>query len=222
MGTAMRGYKLRLLSCGLLATLFAWLVTWGGHSLNGQPAAAGGLQPVKKGDKDKEKKEDRSEIDDNLPFAPPYERSAKQQLKAARDYLEFKEPPYNQICEFLQRILDAKSDSFFDVKYKVGNETRVNRISVKTEANRIIAEFKPEGLQFYQQAYGATAAGLLEDAIKANCDVPLLADILSDMVWQATFPEAEVGLEREVIGEEITMYKESPADHIGDMISAAL
>ncbi len=52
--------------------------------------------------------------------------------------------------------------------------------------------------------------------------MPLLADILSDMVWHAAFPEAEIGMEREVIGEEITMYKESPSDHIGDLISGAL
>ena len=52
--------------------------------------------------------------------------------------------------------------------------------------------------------------------------MPLLADLLCDMVWHATFPVAEIQLEREVIGEEITMYKESPADHIGDLISAAL
>ncbi len=52
--------------------------------------------------------------------------------------------------------------------------------------------------------------------------MPVLADVLSDMVWHATFPESEISLEREVIGEEITMYKESPADHIGDLISGAL
>lgn len=52
--------------------------------------------------------------------------------------------------------------------------------------------------------------------------LPVLADVLSDMVWHATFPEAEIQLEREVIGEEITMYRESPADHIGDLISKAL
>ncbi len=52
--------------------------------------------------------------------------------------------------------------------------------------------------------------------------MPVLADVLSDMVWHATFPAAEISLEREVIGEEITMYKESPADHIGDLISKAL
>jgi predicted Zn-dependent peptidase len=52
--------------------------------------------------------------------------------------------------------------------------------------------------------------------------MPLLADVLADMVWNATFPQSEIQLEREVIGEEITMYRESPSDHIGDLISSAL
>jgi predicted Zn-dependent peptidase len=52
--------------------------------------------------------------------------------------------------------------------------------------------------------------------------MPILADVVSDMVWNATFPESEIALEREVIGEEIVMYKESPTDHINDLISGAL
>jgi len=52
--------------------------------------------------------------------------------------------------------------------------------------------------------------------------LPALADVLADMVWHATFPAAEIDLEREVIGEEITMYRESPSDHIGDLISQAM
>jgi predicted Zn-dependent peptidase len=52
--------------------------------------------------------------------------------------------------------------------------------------------------------------------------LPLLADVLADLVWHAVFPKAEIRLEREVIGEEIVMYRESPSDHIGDLISAAL
>jgi predicted Zn-dependent peptidase len=52
--------------------------------------------------------------------------------------------------------------------------------------------------------------------------LPVLTEVLCDMVWNARFPENEITLEREVIGEEITMYKESPSDHIGDLISAAL
>lgn len=58
---------------------------------------------------------------------------------------------------------------------------------------------------------------------RAEADqLPLLAEILAGMVWQASFPEAEITLEREVISEEITSYRENPADHIGDLISAAL
>lgn len=52
--------------------------------------------------------------------------------------------------------------------------------------------------------------------------LPVLAEVLADMVWHATFPDPEILLEREVIGEEITLYRESPADHIGDLISRAL
>jgi predicted Zn-dependent peptidase len=52
--------------------------------------------------------------------------------------------------------------------------------------------------------------------------LPLLADVLADMVWRPSFPKQEIDLEREVIGEEITMYRESPSDHVGDLLSQAL
>ena len=52
--------------------------------------------------------------------------------------------------------------------------------------------------------------------------LPVLIEVLCDMLWHAVFLESEIALERDVIGEEITMYRESPADHIGDLISNAL
>lgn len=52
--------------------------------------------------------------------------------------------------------------------------------------------------------------------------LPLLAEIVCDLVWNPTFPAREVRLEREVIREEIVLYQESPADHIGDLIACAL
>ncbi len=177
----MRGFKMRLLSCGLLGALVAWAVTLGGHSAHGQPGAI--AQPGKPGQPakdDKKAKDDRSELDEQLPIAFPYERDAKRRLEAVRDYLGIKDTSnikWNEVCSFLQQILDSKSDSFFDVKYKVNGETRVNRISVKTEANRIISTFPKEGLQFYQQLQGANAAALLDDAIKANYDLAVLADL---------------------------------------------
>jgi predicted Zn-dependent peptidase len=52
--------------------------------------------------------------------------------------------------------------------------------------------------------------------------LPLLAEILGDMVWNSSLPPREIVLERDVIHEEITMYEEAPGDHIGDLISQAL
>lgn len=175
----MRASKLRFVSAVVLAALCAAVVTFGGHFVAAQPVkppfGGGGPKAV---DKDKEKDKDlRPPADIDLPFAPPYERDARNQLKAARDYLVFKDVPWNTVSPLLQNILDGKSDSFFNVEYKAGAETRVNRISVKTEANRIIAAFPKEGLEFYQQSYGQPAATLLDDAVKANYDLAMLADL---------------------------------------------
>ena len=58
---------------------------------------------------------------------------------------------------------------------------------------------------------------------RADADqLATLASVISDMVWNPSFPAAEIELEREVIREEITLYRESPSDHIGDLISKAL
>ena len=51
--------------------------------------------------------------------------------------------------------------------------------------------------------------------------MPTLIEVLCDMVWNSTFPEQEIELERDVIGEEITMIRETPSDHINDLLAAA-
>jgi outer membrane protein assembly factor BamB len=168
-----------MLFAGLLAGSFAWLISWGGNSVVGQvvlqPAFPGG-QPGKKGGK--EKKDERPEEDKSIPFAFPYERYPKELLKAARDYLDWKEIPWSKVCPPLQDILEARTDSFYDTYYAtpLGGK-KLLRVSVKTEANRIISQFPKQGLEFYQQTYGATASSLLNDAIKANYDLPSIADI---------------------------------------------
>jgi predicted Zn-dependent peptidase len=78
-----------------------------------------------------------------------------------------------------------------------------------------------------EDAGGSLNACTTEDQVvyeaRGDADsLPLLADITADIVWNATFPTREIPLEREVIAEEIVMYRESPGDHIGDLISAAL
>ncbi|MEK6230774.1 MAG: insulinase family protein, partial [Luteolibacter sp.] len=52
--------------------------------------------------------------------------------------------------------------------------------------------------------------------------MPVLIEVLADMVWHSTFPENEIDLERDVIGEEITMIRENPSDHINDLLASAL
>ena len=52
--------------------------------------------------------------------------------------------------------------------------------------------------------------------------MPALIETLADMVWHSVFPEHEIELERDVIGEEITMIRENPSDHINDLLASAL
>ncbi len=52
--------------------------------------------------------------------------------------------------------------------------------------------------------------------------LPLLADVLAELVWDPVFPEHEVDVERDVISEEIVLYEETPSDHISDLLSQAM
>jgi predicted Zn-dependent peptidase len=52
--------------------------------------------------------------------------------------------------------------------------------------------------------------------------MPALIETLADMVWHSVFPEHEIDMERDVIGEEITMIRENPSDFINDLLAAAL
>ena len=52
--------------------------------------------------------------------------------------------------------------------------------------------------------------------------LPLFLEVMSDMLWNSSFPPEEVEREREVIAEEIVMYQENPSDHLHDLLSQAL
>jgi len=175
----MHAKRLRYLWATILFASITGLVVWVDTADALQPLVA---QPVPPGGKKKDDEKNKNkdlllEEDWDIPFAPPYERDATNQLKGARDYLSFKEPPWRTIVPLLQNILNAKSDSFFNIKDKVGDKLITRRISVKTEANRIIAAFPKDGLEFYQQAYAQDATTLLEDAVRANYDMTMLSDL---------------------------------------------
>lgn len=171
----MRSY-LRLLFAGLLAGSFAWIISSGLAQIR---PAGGVAQPPGKEKEKKEKRDQKPPEEDNIPYTFPYDRDAKNQLTAAREYLTFKNIPWATVVPLLQNILEGKNDSLFNTFFVVSGEKKINRISVKTEANRIIAAFPKEGLEFYQQSYGATASALLDEAIppKGNYDLATIAEV---------------------------------------------
>ena len=182
----------RFVFAGLLIAAFSMLVSWSGAQE--KPIAGGVAQPPGKDKRArKDKKDEKPPEDDNIPYTFPYDRDAKNQLTAAREYLaNFKDIPWNTVCPLLQNILEGRSDSLFNTFFNVGGQRVINRISVKTEANRIIAAFPKEGLQFYQQSYGATASGMLDDAIKANYDLALIAEVSQKYFHTTAGAEATV------------------------------
>ncbi len=89
----------------------------------------------------------------------------------------------------------------------------------KRDARRI--SFETEDLGASLNAFTSEDQTVYEARGDAGSLAPL-AEILADIVWHSQFPDDEIRLEHGVIAEEIVMYHESPADHIGDLMSAAL
>ena len=99
----------------------------------------------------------------------------------------------------------------------------MEHMAFKGTANRSAKQLSLELEKSGSQANACTAEDhTVYDARGDAASLPMLADILSDMVWHSSLPPREIKLERDVIHEEITMYEETPSDHIGDLISQAL
>jgi outer membrane protein assembly factor BamB len=110
----------------------------------------------------------------------PADRDAQQLLEAVQGYIreaKAENEKWDRICEAAQRVLDIKSDSFFEIDEDIDGEKKKSRVSVKVYANQLIAAFKPAGRQFYQLNYGPVAKQLLDEAVKDNYDRVKLADV---------------------------------------------
>src|SRR3954471_385527 len=105
----------------------------------------------------------------------PTNRESRRLIQAAQDYIKKKE--WRIAAECLQSLLEAKEDSFIEVE---GQDERgqpaKRRVSVRTEANRLIGELPPDGLETYQVMYGQAAADHLKAALDAH-DTALLAEV---------------------------------------------
>lgn len=106
----------------------------------------------------------------------PTNRESKRLIQAAQDYIKKKE--WRVACECLQSLLEEKQDSFIEIDGPPDDKGKPTkrRVSVRTEANRLIGELPTEGLQAYQLAYGPQAADSLRAALDTN-DPALLADV---------------------------------------------
>ncbi|MFO0799887.1 MAG: hypothetical protein U0804_20650 [Gemmataceae bacterium] len=183
-----RGSVLRLASAALLAVAVGWVASSGDRHAAAQPAAKKGADK-----KDEKEKDTRSRRAVASPFNFNVVRDAGPRLKAARDYLGFKEIPWNTVCPLVQNILDGP-DSFYDPDEDDPRGALANKSwgGVQHEAEQILAKFPKEGLEFYQQSYGQSAAKILTDAVQNGYDVEGLKTVTSRYFYTKAGAEGSV------------------------------
>jgi outer membrane protein assembly factor BamB/tetratricopeptide (TPR) repeat protein len=106
----------------------------------------------------------------------PVNRQSKQLIQAAQDYIAKKE--WGTAAECLQQLLEDKQDSFVEIDAASDDKGKPSkrRVSVRNEANRLIGELPPDGLQMYQVKYGQAASESLKEALETN-DPARLAEV---------------------------------------------
>jgi outer membrane protein assembly factor BamB len=99
------------------------------------------------------------------------------QIQAALDYIQ--DEDWVKATQILQKLLELKEDFMAPVPRK-GADGKDDKamVSVKDEANRLIATLPPKGLEFYKLTYGPPAAEILKRA-KATSDVSLLNQVVA-------------------------------------------
>ena len=184
-----RGTLLRFASAALLCAAVGWLASSGERFVAAQPVLPK-KGVVKKDDKEKDTRSRRAVAS---PFNFNVVRDAGPRLKAARDYLGFKEIPWNTVCPLVQNILDGP-DSFYDPDEDDprGQIANKNWGGVQHEAEQILAKFPREGLEFYQQLYGQTAAAILLDSVKNGYDFEGLKAVTSRYFYTKAGAEGTV------------------------------
>jgi outer membrane protein assembly factor BamB len=107
---------------------------------------------------------------------PKDEQHLNKKIEAAVDYI--REEDWKEAIPLLQKLLEIKEDVFARLMRKSPDGKEVpNWISVKTEADRLIANLPPNGRDFYKLTYGNEAARLLKK-YKESGDAAILAEIM--------------------------------------------
>lgn len=96
-------------------------------------------------------------------------REASRKIDAVRLYLKKDAPPWETVNDVLQKLLDEKSDTFYELNWKdAKGRDQTTLVSVWTEVNRLIAAFPPAGKQFYRTAFGGLARDALDEAVTSG------------------------------------------------------
>jgi outer membrane protein assembly factor BamB/tetratricopeptide (TPR) repeat protein len=103
-----------------------------------------------------------------------YQKMVDQAIDAIND------GAWQDACDYLQAILDSQKDYFATVETKdpITGDKKASAISIKLEANYLIAKMPPEGLNTYELKFGPLAKQRLEDA-KSSGSPELLAAVAS-------------------------------------------
>ncbi len=115
-----------------------------------------------------------TDLDKNI--ALPRDNTLRRKMEAVQDYIKAKD--WVKACQLLQFIVEGDQDVFVPVKRTGadGSETSVD-VSIKKEANRLIANLPPEGQEFYKLTYGQLATDKLKEA-KEQRSKKLLAEVI--------------------------------------------
>ncbi len=118
-------------------------------------------------------------IDPNLDLAGvalPRNNRLESQIQAAQEYTQTRN--WQEATSILQKLLELPEDVFV-LRGRTtadGKQAEV-MVSIRQEANRMVASLPPEGKEFYQLNYGGLAAGFLKEA-KEKGSPELLGKIL--------------------------------------------
>jgi outer membrane protein assembly factor BamB len=123
----------------------------------------------------------------------PTNNRLKKKLDAAQDYM--KDEAWEKAVAILQSLLDAEEDVFVppaehgSAEHAPAGKDKAQWVSIRSEANRLLAGMPDKGLQYYRLSYGAAARGLLEQA-RATHDPELLAQVARRYLYTDAGAEA--------------------------------
>jgi hypothetical protein len=126
--------------------------------------------------------------EEKAPIKLPVEDRYASHLDVARERIDKKD--WAVATTLLQRLLDLPQDVLTEVRRQgPGGKETLEVVSVRVEANRLLAGLPAEGRAFYQQEYGPTGADLLKQA-RMFADTRTLVEVTRRYLYTEAGTEA--------------------------------